>query len=59
MLAHLSLSHLSDPLVALPGTGLLLLYALWRVVLRSRLQERGSTDPSPDTNPAASPSSAR
>lgn len=59
MLAHLSLSHLSDPIVALSAGGLILLYTLWRTVLRPRLQENGTVDQSPETNPAASPSSVR
>lgn len=54
MIAHISFSHLSDPAVALTCAGLFLLYALWRGVLRSRLQEDATLTWSREESPAAS-----
>lgn len=57
MIAHFSLTHLFDPAFALTGAGLVLLYALWRGVVRPRVQ-RNTASPSPEKAPSASHSPA-
>lgn len=55
MLAHVSLSHLSDPAVTLTGVGLILVYLLWRMVVRPRWYERPLN---PSTEPPSAASSS-